>query len=43
MSVFVLHEQVGISRWLGVALILGAIVYSNLENIKKQNIFKPRA
>lgn len=42
MSVFVLHEEVGITRWLGVALILGAIVYSNLENIKKQNIFKPR-
>lgn len=39
MSVWVLHEEVSFIRWLGVVIILAAIVFSNLENIKKGNIF----
>ncbi len=42
MSALVLHEEVGLLRWLGVAIILGAMVLPNLENIKKGNIFKTK-
>lgn len=40
MSALVLHEEVGLIRWLGVLIILGAMLLPNLENIKKGNIFK---
>lgn len=40
MSALVLHEPVGPMRWLGVFVILGAMLLPNLENIKKGNIFK---
>lgn len=40
MSALVLHEEVSGLRWLGVAIILTAMVLPNLENIKKGNIFK---
>lgn len=42
MSALVLHEEVGLIRWLGVAIILSAMVLPNLENIKKGNIFKTK-
>lgn len=35
MSALVLHEEVSLIRWLGVAIILGAMILPNLENIKK--------
>ena len=40
MSSLVLHEQIGAIKWLGVTIILGALILPNLENIKKGNIFK---
>lgn len=40
MSSLVLHEQVGWLRWIGVILILSAMIIPNLENLKKGNIFK---
>jgi len=40
MSALVLHEEVSLIRWLGIAIILGAMILPNLENIKKGNIFK---
>ena len=40
MSALVLHEEVSLIRWLGVAVILSAMILPNLENIKKGNIFK---
>ena len=39
MSSLVLHEEVNIIRWLGVIIIISAVIIPNLENIKKQNIF----
>lgn len=42
MSALVLHEEVSLLRWLGVAIILGAMVLPNLENIKKGNIFNTK-
>lgn len=40
MSSLVLHEEVNIWRWLGVVVILSALILPNLENLKKGNIFK---
>ena len=40
MSSLVLHEEVNLIRWLGVIIILSALIIPNLENIKKGNIFK---
>lgn len=40
MSALVLHETVGLIRWIGVAVILAAMILPNLENLKKANIFK---
>ena len=40
MSSLILHEEVSLIRWLGVICILSAVIIPNLENIKKQNIFK---
>lgn len=40
MSALVLHEEVGTIRWLGIAVILGAMILPNLENLKKANNFK---
>ncbi|MBB2146902.1 EamA family transporter [Pedobacter sp. LMG 31464] len=40
MSALVLHEDVSWIRWLGVLIILSAMILPNLENIKKGNIFK---
>lgn len=42
MSAIVLKEPVSAIRWLGVIIILGAMVLSNLENLKKGNIFKQK-
>lgn len=42
MSALVLHEEVSLLRWLGIAIILGAMVLPNLENLKKGNIFKQK-
>lgn len=42
MSALVLHEQVSLIRWLGIAIILGAMILPNLENIKKGNIFNKK-
>ncbi|MES2417121.1 MAG: DMT family transporter [Bacteroidota bacterium] len=42
MSSLVLHEQVNLIRWLGVLVILSALILPNLENIKKGNIFKTK-
>jgi drug/metabolite transporter (DMT)-like permease len=39
MSALVLHEDVSWIRWLGVVIILSAMILPNLENIKKGNIF----
>ncbi|MFD0939759.1 EamA family transporter [Pedobacter boryungensis] len=39
MSALVLHEDVSWIRWLGVLIILSAMILPNLENIKKGNIF----
>ena len=40
VSSLVLHEEVSLIRWLGVIIILSALIIPNLENIKKGNIFK---
>ena len=40
MSSLILHEEVNLLRWLGVIIILSALILPNLENIKKGNIFK---
>ena len=40
MSSIVLHEDVNFIRWIGVIIILSALILPNLENIKKGNIFK---
>lgn len=40
MSSLVLHEEVNLIRWIGVVVILSALILPNLENIKKGNIFK---
>ena len=42
MSSLILHEEVNLIRWLGVICILSAVILPNLENIKKQNIFKAK-
>lgn len=42
MSALVLHEEVSLLRWLGIAVILGAMILPNLENIKKGNIFNKK-
>jgi drug/metabolite transporter (DMT)-like permease len=42
MSSLVLHEEVGVIRWLGVVVILAALLLPNLENIKKGNIFNTK-
>lgn len=42
MSALVLHEEVSLIRWLGIAVILGAMILPNLENIKKGNIFNKK-
>lgn len=39
MSSLVLHEEVNFMRWVGVIVILAALILPNLENIKKGNIF----
>lgn len=39
MSSLVLHEEVNFMRWVGVLIILTALILPNLENIKKGNIF----
>ena len=39
MSSLILHEEVNLIRWLGVIIIISAVIIPNLENIKKQNIF----
>lgn len=36
MSSLVLHENVGLVQWMGVALILGAIILSNLHTHQKK-------
>lgn len=40
MSALVLHEEVSLIRWLGIAIILGAMILPNLENLKKANNFR---
>ncbi|TKC12056.1 EamA family transporter [Pedobacter polaris] len=40
MSSIILHEEVNLIRWLGVVVIISALILPNLENIKKGNIFK---
>ncbi|MNR45714.1 EamA-like transporter family protein [compost metagenome] len=40
MSALVLHEEVSWIRWLGIAIILGAMILPNLENLKKANNFR---
>ncbi len=42
MSSLVLHEEVNFMRWLGVIIILIALILPNLENIKKGNIFNKK-
>ncbi len=42
LSALVLNEQVIWLRWLGVLIILAAMIFPNLENIKKHNIFKKK-
>lgn len=37
MSSLVLHEEVWMMQWLGVAVILGAIVLSNISSVNKKN------
>lgn len=39
MSALVLHEDISWICWLGVVIILSAMILPNLENIKKGNIF----
>jgi drug/metabolite transporter (DMT)-like permease len=39
MSSIILHEEVNLIRWIGVIIILSALILPNLENIKKGNIF----
>lgn len=40
MSALVLHEEVSLFRWIGVVVILSAMILPNLENLKKANSFK---
>lgn len=40
MSSIILREEVNLIRWIGVVIILSALILPNLENIKKGNIFK---
>lgn len=40
MSALVLHEEVSLIRWIGVAIILSSMILPNLENLKKANSFK---
>ncbi|RZL50801.1 MAG: EamA family transporter [Pedobacter sp.] len=42
MSSIILHEEVNFIRWIGVIIILSALILPNLENIKKGNIFKKK-
>jgi drug/metabolite transporter (DMT)-like permease len=42
MSSLILHEEVNLMRWLGVTIILSALILPNLENIKKGNIFNKK-
>ncbi len=42
MSSLVLNEEVTFLRWIGVFIILSALILPNLENIKKGNIFKTK-
>jgi len=42
MSAIVLKEPVSAIRWLGVIIILGAMILPNLENLKKGNIFRTK-
>ena len=42
MSSLILHEEVSFMRWLGVIIILSALILPNLENIKKGNIFNKK-
>ncbi|RZK55399.1 MAG: DMT family transporter [Pedobacter sp.] len=42
MSAIVLKEPVSAVRWLGVIIILVAMILPNLENLKKGNIFKTK-
>lgn len=39
MSAIVLNEQVNFLRWIGVIIILTAMIIPNLENLKKANSF----
>ncbi|WP_410219923.1 EamA family transporter [Pedobacter sp.] len=43
MSALVLHENVSLLRWLGVAVILGSMILPNLENLKKADKFKRKS
>ncbi|WAC40473.1 EamA family transporter [Pedobacter sp. SL55] len=40
MSALVLHEEVSLLRWIGVAIILSSMILPNLENLKKANSFR---
>ena len=40
MSALVLHEEVSLIRWIGVAIILSSMILPNLENLKKANSFR---
>ncbi|RZK57597.1 MAG: EamA family transporter [Pedobacter sp.] len=42
MSSLILHEEVNLIRWIGVIIILSALILPNLEMIKKPNIFKKK-
>lgn len=43
MSALVLHEDVSLIRWLGVAVILASMILPNLENLKKADKFKRKS
>lgn len=40
MSALVLQEEVSLIKWIGVIIILSAMILPNLENLKKANNFK---
>lgn len=40
MSALVLHEEVSLIRWIGVAIILSSMILPNLENLKKTDKLK---
>ncbi len=40
MSALILHEEVSLVRWIGVAVILSSMILPNLESLKKVSQFK---